>query len=354
MANDDGWTPLFMAIDRNHVEIVQFLMDRGANVHATVANGLTTLMAATGNLDILRLLLDADVDIRARDDIQFTALHYAVGGGYIEAVRELIEEHNADMFAVDEDGYTPFDHIPRGFPQAVVDAVVDCLLQLFENKVTRDHGRLALHAILRSDVYSFAYVDDGANWHTPLNACRVRIRLPLGELKLKELLTLLQYVDTLDTELIRYRDDSGKLPIHIACEASAPIEVLTLVVEMDPATIHIADHTGSLPLHLLCCNSTTMPTDDASVRYLVEQEGGVSTLAARNHEGALPLHNLVASTNPPLRTVQHLIQSFSGAVAAQTNDGRYPFMVAACNESSASLSVVYELVRANPGLVLPR
>jgi hypothetical protein len=92
------------------------------------------------------------------------------------------------------------------------------------------------------------------------------------------------------------------------------------------------------------------------VRYLVlVEQGGGGTLTARNHKGALPLHNLVASTNPPLRTVQYLIHSFAGAVTAQTEDeGPYPFMVAACDTSSASLSVVYELVRANPDLVLPR
>jgi hypothetical protein len=48
-----------------------------------------------------------------------------------------------------------------------------------------------------------------------------------------------------------------------------------------------------------------------------------------------------------------LIQSFPGSVAAPTNAGHFPFMVAACETSSASLSVVYELVRANPALVVP-
>ena len=154
--------------------------------------------------------------------------------------------------------------------------------------------------------------------------------------------------------MIHKRDKSDKLPIHIACEANTPVEVLSMLVEMDRATLQIADRTGSLPLHLLCCNSATTPTDDVSVRYLVEQ-GGVGTLTARNHKGALPLHNLVASTNPTLRTVQYLIQSFPEAVTAWTDDkGLYPFMVAACGASSASLSVVYELVRAHPSLVLTR
>ena len=121
-----------------------------------------------------------------------------------------------------------------------------------------------------------------------------------------------------------------------------------MLVAMDKAALQITDNDGSLPIHLLCKSGTT-PTDDASVRYLVEQ-GGVRTLKIRNHEGALPLHVLCGSTDPPLRTVQYLIQSSPGTVTAQTNAGHYPFMIAAFNESPASLSVFYELIRADPNL----
>jgi hypothetical protein len=76
-------------------------------------------------------------------------------------------------------------------------------------------------------------------------------------------------------------------------------------------------------------------------------------LAARNHHGALPLHLLCGSTNPSLRTVQYMIRSFPESVAAQTNVGQYPFMIAACTSSTPSLSVVYELVRTKPNLVIP-
>ena len=347
IASDDGHTCLFVAILSQRPEMVQFLVSRSANVHATLSGGITTLMYASTlrNSDIMRLLLDARADPHARDDYQRTALHHAADNGFIGGMRVLTEEHNADVLALDENGSTPFDVAGPAHD------VVDCLLQLYGTKVTRDHGRLALHAILRSAKYSFVADDDYDDWHPPLTASVVQIRLPLGTLTPAQLpALLLQY---LDTDLIRKREKSGQLPVHLACEANAPVEVLTLLVEMDPVTLHIADLTGSLPLHLLCCNSGTTPTDDASVRYLVEQ-GGVGTLAARNHKGALPLHNLVASMNPPLRTVQYLIHSFPGAVAEPMNAGPYPFMVAACEASSASLSVVYELVRANPGLLLPR
>jgi hypothetical protein len=49
-----------------------------------------------------------------------------------------------------------------------------------------------------------------------------------------------------------------------------------------------------------------------------------------------------------------MILSFSGSVAATTNVVQYPAVIAASSKSStASLSVVYELARANSDLVVP-
>ena len=245
------------------------------------------------NLVFVRQLLAADADPDACDESQHTALHHAAGEqGSNEVARELIEMHNANMLAVDKDGLLPFDRA------AICDDerdqnICDCLLQLYGNKATQYHGRLALHVILRSAEYSFS---EERGFHPPLLS--LRIRLPLGKyfVKLSKARTYLRFSDA---ALIRNQDDSGKLPIHIACEAKAPVELLVLLVEMDPATLQIAEHTGSLPLHVCCCGAV----DDSSVCLLVEQ-GGVGTLAARNHKGALPLHNLVASTNPPVGCVQ--------------------------------------------------
>jgi hypothetical protein len=107
-------------------------------------------------------------------------------------------------------------------------------------------------------------------------------------------------------EMIRNCDESGKLPIHIGCRSKAPVKVLAWVVEHDAATLHMVDYcTGALPL-CDCCHGAV---DYSSVRYLVKQ-GGVGILAARNRNGAFPMHVLCASQNPSLRTVQYMLDSF--------------------------------------------
>jgi serine/threonine-protein phosphatase 6 regulatory ankyrin repeat subunit A len=286
----------------------------------------------------MRMLLAAGVDVEARDRRQETALHHAAREGDIEAAREFILEHNANMFVVDRYGETPFD-----FACSMRSSnAVNSLLEMYGSKMNQDEGHLALHAILHAANYSFP---ETGVFHPPLNP-PLQIILPMGTLTLKHWRTLLQ---SLDIELIRNRDDSGKLPIHIGCLTNSPVEILSTLVELDSATLQIADHSGALPLHE-CCRGIV---DYSSVLYLVEQ-GGVGTLAARNNQGELPLHVLCASTNPQCRSVQCLIQSSPRSVTMRTNAGEYPFMMAACETSTASLNVVYELVRVNPDLVVPR
>ena len=164
------------------------------------------------------------------------------------------------------------------------------LIECYGNKLTQQHDRLAQHAVIAAAEYSFI-----AEWGFELPLNPLQIHLPLGKLTLQHFHHLLS---TLDPELIHNRDESGKLPIHIACQSKAPVEVLALIVEHDAATLHMADFTGALPLHECCCGFV----DDSSVRFLVEH-GGVGTLAVSNQEGFLPLHVLCGSINPSLRTV---------------------------------------------------
>ena len=337
IADNGGFTPLFVAISYQRVGLVRFLLDRGANVHAAARGGMTTLIRAIvkGNLAIVQMLLAAGVAVDARDEKQKTALIFAAVYSRIEIIRKLVLEYNANMFEVGRMGHTPFDLISRGTANATG------FLYIYADKMTQDHGRLALHVILGAAEYAFVETEE---FHPPLKPL-IEIRLPLGKLTLNHFRSLLS---TLDTNLIRNRDLTGKLPLHLACRNKAPVDVLSMLIEIDPATLHNADHAGALPLHE-CCRGVV---DASSVRCLIEQ-GGVGTLAARTREGALPLHVLCGSTNASLRTVQYMVQSFPGSVTARTNAGQYPFMIAACESSTASLSVVYELVRANPDLFLP-
>ena len=82
--NNDGSTPLHWSARKGDVEAVKMLLEAGANVHARAKHGSTPL-------------------------------HWAAYGGTFEAIKRKVEaikillEAGADVNAKDEDGDTPFE-----------------------------------------------------------------------------------------------------------------------------------------------------------------------------------------------------------------------------------------------------
>ena len=58
-------------------------------------------------MDVARLLLDHDADVRVHDNNGNTPLHFAVDHGYLEVCRMLLER-NAEVDCRNNDGSTPF------------------------------------------------------------------------------------------------------------------------------------------------------------------------------------------------------------------------------------------------------
>jgi ankyrin repeat protein len=77
--NRSGWTPLHYACTNGHLEISQFLLDKGAAVDAPSTNETTPLMMAirAGNIQLVRLLLDRGADIRIRNQQGYSAIDVA-------------------------------------------------------------------------------------------------------------------------------------------------------------------------------------------------------------------------------------------------------------------------------------
>ena len=130
---DGVWTPLHLAANCKHPEIVQMLLEHHADIRARTARGEVALhLAARGhdslnyspmpptscqvNLNILQLLLNHGADVNAKDDEGSTPLHHSsfksedesiFGEGSVEGTRLLLER-GANIDAEDNDGDTPF------------------------------------------------------------------------------------------------------------------------------------------------------------------------------------------------------------------------------------------------------
>jgi len=82
-------------------------------------------------------------------------------------------------------------------------------------------------------------------------------------------------------------------------------------------------------------------------------DGTVATLGTGDNNGLLPLHALCQSTNKPeLKTIEYVVHSYRSALSHRNLRGDLPMTLAAAGESSsASLSVIYTLVRGDPHVV---
>lgn len=127
----DGYntTPLMRAVDGGYSEIVKILIARKADVHAENTSGSTALHDATGMTgdpkffikfgwegrasgEVVKLLLAAGANPNARDKNGRTPLHGAAAWGRIDLARALLDA-GADINAKDNAGTTPLDTATR-------------------------------------------------------------------------------------------------------------------------------------------------------------------------------------------------------------------------------------------------
>lgn len=94
----DGGNALSAAILNENVDIFNFLIDKGANIHITYSNKMSgvrpiILAAQTGNISIISRLIDsgADINYAVPDKYGTTALYQALFHDQIDAAVKLID-----------------------------------------------------------------------------------------------------------------------------------------------------------------------------------------------------------------------------------------------------------------------
>jgi ankyrin repeat protein len=102
-----GITPLICAVIEGHVDTVKLLLERGANLEATFG-GNTVLMEAViqNHEDIVIMLLQHGAVTEARNREGCTAVHIAAASSYVRVVRSLLDA-GAEIDAKDRRDITP-------------------------------------------------------------------------------------------------------------------------------------------------------------------------------------------------------------------------------------------------------
>jgi len=112
-ANDPPLSPLFYAILKNDLSLVQLLLKFHADPNDTRTDGKSLLFSALNKPDILKALLDAGGNANASDETGLTVLHYAVIEAADESVFTELFNHQAVPNVRDNNGDTPLDILKR-------------------------------------------------------------------------------------------------------------------------------------------------------------------------------------------------------------------------------------------------
>jgi ankyrin repeat protein len=103
-----GSSPLHIARRRTSIDLVQLLLDHGANINASDTwRGETVLHDASskGHITVVKLLLEHGANVDSRSKSRWTPLHCTTVMGHSK-VAELLLDHGADVHAQNEDGWT--------------------------------------------------------------------------------------------------------------------------------------------------------------------------------------------------------------------------------------------------------
>ncbi|EKJ76554.1 hypothetical protein FPSE_03314 [Fusarium pseudograminearum CS3096] len=104
-AEPDGTSILYLAACCNSSQVVQILIDRGADVAATNRKGFTPLHVAR-NADIARILIQSGAVVDARANDGRTPLHLAADSDILEVI-DILLDMGATVDARDEMDFTP-------------------------------------------------------------------------------------------------------------------------------------------------------------------------------------------------------------------------------------------------------
>jgi ankyrin repeat protein len=273
-----GRTALHCAVAQNQPDVVQWLLDHGADVEAQDADECTPLhwAAQRGYSDVAAMLLVHDAAIEAQDAGGFTPLHCAADKGQTVTAKLLIT-HDADVESKNSWQETP---LHRAALQGHTDTV-ELLLEFRAYAESRDidkhtplycavqHGHMATAALmLRRGASTTIECTEG--------------------LTLLHLVAQLNYPDAIKLLLqhqsdINAQDSIGFTPLHWAAQEGHGY-VVERLLDLGAAA-EIGDRSGSTPLHCAAQQGHA-----AIVKFLLLR--GLA-MNIRDHAGCTPLHRAI-------------------------------------------------------------
>jgi len=227
-------TLLHMAVEGQHLDVAQVLLDWGADPLARNSNEVTPFslilimkdrLSVSEQLRLVRMFLDAKADPNSasrRDGM--TLLHQACALGMLDPARELVWRGGANIGAKDtKHQCTPLTcAMANNHSHMAVFLIEEYCRQL------RSHfGTKTLHVLLTKELKH----NEGCRKHNFVASA------PIGPLNVKQVYSIFERVVANEPYSIRERNGNGALPLLVACQSNAPTEIIEFLLSSYPEAL---------------------------------------------------------------------------------------------------------------------
>jgi ankyrin repeat protein len=306
-----GATPLYHAVDVGNLEIVRVLLNAGAKVNAKADDGMTPMLRAAAIVSpvkALEYLLEqgADPEVSA---LGFRPLHLAVKWGNAQVVKALIA-HKADVNAAQVPAVDPPLHVAVfGGNMEIIRLLLDHGAKV--NALGRNGSTALHHATWNDEIFNFL-LERGADPKLQQSHGVTTLHMACQDGSAALVAKLLQLHPDLDAW-----DGAEFTPLLNAAEAGR-VDLLKLLIAAG-ADLKAIQKNGRNALHLAAASA-----NPEAVRFLLDQKLQVN---APSSSGDTPLMNAAAAGR--LETVTLLLRAGASVNDAERNALKTALMVAA-------------------------
>ncbi|XP_062700825.1 uncharacterized protein LOC115267412 [Aedes albopictus] len=242
-----GLLPLYSAITYGHRNLVQLLIDKGANLHIRNTEGWSVLHYAVqhNQIAISSFLIDKDIDVNSISNNKWNALHISCNNGDADMTQMLIRK-GAQLDKQTNEDKTALDLAAAGGHTAVVNILTDNLIKeehlngmickTFQTAVHYGHN-----SVKEMLIKKYPELADPKYTNDPL----IHLAAQKGMVK-----DVKQYID--HGANVNALDRTDKTALHLSASAGHSLVVELLLNR--GARLNAIERHKCTPLHLACQN----------------------------------------------------------------------------------------------------
>ena len=291
--NEYNDTPLTIAVRRDHLNVVRYLTDKGADIHSSTVEGSCLVTAVfRGHLDIVKHLIGCGADVNFKEMPQHniyckTPLIAAVEFGYLQIVKEL-HENGAEVNFRSNCRYSPLFVACRENRIEIIKYLIDAKADV---NLGCEYDDMPLIVAAEKGYYDVVrlILEEGGN----VNVQNERQLTALHVAADNGHLTMVKLLIEKGAN-VKMTTKTGATPLHYAAE-SGHIDVVKSLITLD-ADVNARNEGNYTPVHYAARWGNL-----EVIKLLVENKGDVHV---RSKEGYTPL--MLASSENRVAVVEYL------------------------------------------------